>query len=67
MSECIQYAFRIEAGKETPCHLSEIKKDDVYYLVVDARKSELFKATDNAFGAEVNGKWVWSIPHVPCK
>ena len=30
MSESFQYAFRIDADKEIPCHLSEIKKGEAF-------------------------------------
>lgn len=63
MSESFQYAFRIDADKEIPCHLSEIKKGHIFYLVTNASKSELFKASEDAFSTEVNGKLIWSIPH----
>ena len=65
MTETIQYAFKVTEDEETPCHLSEIKKGDVYYLVVDSKRSELLKATEDAFNSNVSGKSVWSIPHVP--
>lgn len=65
MNESIQYAYRIDSDKETPCHLSEIKKGDVFYWVVDAHKSELLQATDDAFNSDVNDKNSWSVPHAP--
>ena len=65
MTESIQYAFKVTPDEETPCHLSEIKQGDVYYLVVDSKRSELQRATEDAFSSDVNGKSVWSIPHVP--
>jgi len=62
MDDLIQYAFRIDDNRETPCHLSEIKKNDVFYLVTGGKKSELFIAIDNAFNSVVNGQQIWSIP-----
>jgi hypothetical protein len=59
----VQYAFRITDTSETPCHLSEIKKGDVYYQVSGADKSELLIATGDAFATEVNHQMLWSIPH----
>lgn len=63
MSELIKYAYRIDSDRETPCHLSEIKKGDVFYLMVGASRSELHRATDDAFIAHVNDNETWSIPH----
>lgn len=63
MNENIQYAFRVDADEETPCHLSEIKKGDVFYLIQGAKRSELLRATENAYEAVVNERPVWSIPH----
>ena len=61
--EIIQYAFRVDATRETPCHLSEIKRGDVFYQVNGNTKSELYRATGDAFSSDVNGNTVWSIPH----
>ncbi|QEY16058.1 hypothetical protein D0C16_08725 [Cellvibrio sp. KY-GH-1] len=64
MSESITYALKvIPDDKEIPCHLSELKKDDLFYLVQASKKSELLVATDNAFQSNVNGQTIWSIPH----
>lgn len=63
MGELFQYAYRINADKETPCHLREIKKGDVFYLMSNATKSELRKATEDAFCTVVNKDLVWSIPY----
>lgn len=65
MNESIHYAYRIDSDKETVCHLSEIKKGDVFYLIVDAHKSELLRATGDAFNSNVNDKNIWSVPHAP--
>jgi len=65
MSDAIQYAYRIDSEKETPCHLSEIKKGDVYYWVVGSHKSDLLEATGDAFSVDVNDKKIWSVPHAP--
>lgn len=59
----VQYAMRITDLDEVPCHLSEIKKGDVYYLVRGAEKSPLFVATGDAFMTDVNRQPLWSIPH----
>lgn len=59
----VQYALRITDDSEIPCHLSEIKQGDVYYQINGAQKSELFRATADAFPSEVNKQLVWSIPH----
>lgn len=63
MNDSIQYAYRIDTDRETPCHLSEIKKGDVFYWVRNAHKSELLKATADAFTTIVNGNEIWSVPH----
>jgi len=65
MSESIQCAYRVDSDKETPCHLSEIKKGDLFYWVVDAHKSDLLQATGDAFSSNVNDKDIWSVPHAP--
>ena len=65
MSDSIQYAYRVDSDKETPCHLSEIKKGDLFYLVVDAHKSDLLRATGDAFSSNINDKNSWSVLHVP--
>jgi hypothetical protein len=62
-TDIIQYAFRVEGDKETPCHVSDIKSGDVFYLVTDGKRSALCKATGDAFSSEVNNRLVWSIPH----
>ena len=59
----VQYAMRVTGDSEIPCHLSEIKQGDVYYQIDGAQKSELFRATGNAFSSDVNNQQVWSIPH----
>lgn len=61
--DAIQYAFRVESDKETPCHVSEIKSGDVFYLVTGGKRSALFVATGDAFSSDVNNRLVWSIPH----
>jgi hypothetical protein len=63
MNTDIHYAFRVDASQETPCHLSEIKKGDVFYFVKGGQKSALMTATEDAFSSEVNGQLLWSIPH----
>lgn len=62
MSDLIQYAFRIDAQTETPCHLSDLKKSDVFYMVDGVHKSDLLIATDDAFSSVVNETTVWSVP-----
>lgn len=64
MSESITYALKVAPNdKEIPCHLSELKKDDLFYLVQASKKSELLIATDNPFQSNVNGQMIWSVPH----
>ena len=63
MSETIQYAYRVDDATETPCHLSEIKKGNVFYFVNGSEKSALMIATADAFYTELNEQPVWSIPH----
>lgn len=63
MSESIDYAFKVTADDEVPCHLSEIKKGDQFYLVHNKTKSDLFTATDDAFQTNLNGEMIWSVPH----
>ena len=64
MNEPITYALKVTRDeKEVPCHLSELKKDDLFHLVQASKKSELFIATDDAFQSNVNGQTIWSVPH----
>lgn len=63
MSTPIQYAFRVDDTQETPCHIADIKKGDVFYLVTGGQKSELFKATGDAISNKVNDQLHWSIPY----
>ena len=63
MSESIQYAYRIDTDRETPCHLCEIKKGNVFYWVRNSHKSELLRATADAVSTIENGNVIWSVPH----
>ncbi|WP_191968667.1 hypothetical protein [Cellvibrio sp. KY-GH-1] len=63
MSESISYALKITGDEEIPCHLSELKRDDLFYLVQASKKSKLLIATDDAFQSDVNGQTIWSVPH----
>lgn len=63
MSESISYALKVANDKEIPCHLSELKKDDLFYLVQASTKSKLLIAIDDAFQSDVNGQTIWSVPH----
>lgn len=62
MSSFIQYAFRVDDKTETPCHLSSIKKGDVFYRVDGCQKSDLMIATDDAFSSVLDDQTVWSVP-----
>lgn len=63
MNQEIRYAFRIDQFAETPCHLSELNKGDVFYLISQGTKSELLRATGAPFTEIINHQEVWSIPH----
>jgi hypothetical protein len=63
MDQEIRYAFRIDRDTETPCHISELKNGDVFYMVQGGQKSNLLIATGDAFSSDVNGQLLWSIPH----
>lgn len=63
MSEPISYVLKITGDEEIPCHLSELNRDDLFYLVQSSKKSELLIATDNAFQSDFNGQTIWSVPH----
>jgi hypothetical protein len=63
MNTPIQYAFRVDDTQETPCHVADIKKGDVFYLVTGGHKSELYKATGDAISSAADGQLHWSIPH----
>ncbi len=64
MSESITYALKVTPDeKEVPCHLSELKKHDIFYLVQASKKSERLVATGDAFQSDVNGQTIWSVPH----
>lgn len=63
MDQEIRYAFRIDSDAETPCHISDLKEGDVFYMVSQGTKSELLQATGAPFTETINHQLVWSIPH----
>ncbi len=59
----IEFAMRIEDDGEVPCHLSDLKKGNIYYLIRGTEKSPLYLATGDAVATDVNHQPLWSIPH----
>lgn len=63
MDQEIRFAFRIDSDAERPCHISDLKEGDVFYMVSQGTKSELLQATGAPFTEIVNHQVVWSITH----
>ena len=55
-SDSIQIAFKCNHTPPEICTLSEIKKGDIYFLVSDGKRSDLMKATSDAYLK--NNQWI---------
>lgn len=55
----IKIAFIKQGEGFSPSHLSEVKVNDIYYLVVDGKPGEYFKASQDAF-LDSQENWVIS-------
>jgi hypothetical protein len=62
----LQFALLLGTGwRETPCHISELKKGDVFYMVTDGAKGELRVATALPYSSQVDGDILWRIDSEP--
>jgi hypothetical protein len=65
MSDSIQYAFVIKGDKQQVCTISEMKNDDVFYLVTNGANSDVMRAMSAPQIKKVNGIEQWRIEGVP--
>lgn len=56
--ESLQVAFKKIGEIYVPTHMSEIKVDDCYYLVVDGKREDNLKATADAELNPADNTWV---------
>lgn len=57
----IQVAFVVEGDDQRICTISEIKKDDVFYLVINGTRGDLMRATSSA---QIKNRQ-WQVEGVP--
>jgi hypothetical protein len=58
----IRVAFVVEGDHQRICTISEIKKDDVFYLVINGARGDLMQATSSA--QIKNNQWqVEGVPY----
>ncbi|RYY74559.1 MAG: hypothetical protein EOO52_13425 [Gammaproteobacteria bacterium] len=66
-TEIITVAFIKVDGTFVPKHVSEIKKKNIYYLVIDGKTpAATFKALGDAFQNE-NGQWTVNGKEIPVR
>lgn len=59
----VQVAFKVgkDEGDIQPCHVRELRPDDVFYIVTDGKKGDLMLARGMPYEQQVNGESQWCI------
>jgi hypothetical protein len=60
---CVQVAYKVgkNEGDVQPCHVKELRPNDVFYIVTDGKKGDLMLATGMPYEKQVNGDSQWLI------
>lgn len=57
----VAYKLNQEDNRFSPCHIKDIRKGDLFYLVTDGVSTDICSASSNAYYKFDNGDATWIV------